>query len=273
MSAKLGSYRWSERSHGLLNRSEKRQLMRMLVQTQLNETLQRWLYWLKPAAKRRWVDLNQLNVPDTAWIAEVDDYVNHQQSTVMTLHCLRTWAFGWVLGQAFKLEFDEEVLYSASMMHDLGLTEGCQSQLQTTAFQVVGAREAHDFCQTQRSLSFAEQVYEAISLHLNPWLSRSQHSHEAFLLKTGAHMDVIGAYHFWLTPNELVTIHQRYPRTGFAEDIKTTMHQLPHHSCSHAGVLNKLGFPALVDKNPLNQYNGSGHASHIADSNLSAGSR
>jgi hypothetical protein len=267
MSAQLGSRHWSERSHGLLSGKEKRQLMRMLIQTQLHETLQRWLHYLKPAAKRRWVDINQLKVPDTAWVEDVDDYVNGLQSQVMTLHCLRTWAFGWVVGQAFKLEFDEEVLYSASMMHDLGLTEACQTQLATTAFQVVGAREAHDFCQARRPLPFAEQVYEAISLHLNPWLSRSEHSHEAFLLKTGAHMDVIGAYHFWLTPNEHATIHQRYPRTGFARDIKTTMQQLPHHSCGHAGVLNKLGFPKLVDKNPLNQYDGPGHASHITAEN------
>ncbi|ASP40666.1 hypothetical protein CHH28_19220 [Bacterioplanes sanyensis] len=253
MTTPLGSYRWSESSEGLLNPHEKRQLVAMLLRTQVHQLMQRWLYWLKPAAKRRLVDLDKLKAPDTAWAAEVNEYVHGQQSAVMTLHCLRTWAFGWVVGQAFKLQVDEEVLYSASMMHDLGLTKGCQPQLRQTAFQVVGARAAYEFSQS-RGLSFAEQVYEAISLHLNPWLNHQQCGNETFLLKTGAHMDVIGAYHFWLSPTEQDTIHRRYPRRGFADEIKASMHTQPHHPCSHAGVLNALGFSSLVDNNPLNQY-------------------
>jgi len=249
----LGSYQWSEASNGLLKAAERRRLIRNLLQGQLHQAMQALLYRLKPAAKRRHIELTALQVPDTAWLNELSDYVAEQQSDVMTLHCLRTWAFGWIVGQAFNLPIDDEAFYSACLMHDLGLTPGCQSQLADNAFQVTSARQAYKVCRQHQSPAFAERVYEAISQHLNPWLNRKHCSDEAFLLKTGAHMDVIGAYHFWLTEAELQAVHRCYPRTGFAAEITTTMESLAHHRCSHAGVLNRLGFPALVAKNPLNQ--------------------
>src|SRR5882762_5827854 len=44
-------------------------------------------------------------------------------------NALRTFLFVSLIGRALGLKWDDEVLYRASMLHDLGLTERCEGEL------------------------------------------------------------------------------------------------------------------------------------------------
>jgi HD superfamily phosphodiesterase len=57
-------------------------------------------------------------------------------------HSVRTFFFGSLVGRASGEKFDEEVLYLACILHDLGLTERFEGDL---PFEIQGAEAAKHF--------------------------------------------------------------------------------------------------------------------------------
>jgi len=57
-------------------------------------------------------------------------------------HVMRTFLFGSLVGRALEQKFDEEVLYLACILHDIGLTERFQGDL---PFEIQGAEAARHF--------------------------------------------------------------------------------------------------------------------------------
>ena len=61
-------------------------------------------------------------------------------------HAVRTFLFGSLAGHARGLKFDEELLYLACILHDLGLTERFSGDL---PFEIQGAQAAKRFLEEQ----------------------------------------------------------------------------------------------------------------------------
>ncbi|UDL06290.1 HD domain-containing protein [Marinobacter sp. CA1] len=250
-----GSHHWSERTNGAMTTREKAHVIWQLIRTQVDEQASRLCYRLNLSpARRRRVSLEAIRRPDTGFARECEELAASRYSPALLSHCYRTWLMGAVVGQALAVEADPEQLYIACLLHDLGLTTPNLDCACDTGFQILGAREAWRLAKGQQwSDDDASRLYEAISYHLNPWLSAHHHSAEALLLKYGAHMDVAGAYQH-LVPEALhQQIHQRYPRHGFREEIVTSIDQTPHRPGSHAHFLRRCGFSKLAANNPLDQ--------------------
>ena len=61
-------------------------------------------------------------------------------------HAVRTFLFGSLIGKKLSQRFDEEVLYLACILHDLGLTDRFEGEL---PFEIQGAEAAKTFLEQQ----------------------------------------------------------------------------------------------------------------------------
>ncbi|MDB6143860.1 MAG: Phosphohydrolase [Pseudomonas sp.] len=177
-------------------------------------------------------------IPDSALAREVTQLVRDTESELLFLHSTRVYLWAALLGERKGQPFDTELLYAASMFHDIGLTSRYeQSQLR---FEVDGANAARDFLRThgigERDI---ETVWNAIALHTTPGIPEHMHS-EIALLQAGAGMDVAGRGFEQFTPEQREAVIAAYPReTGFAHKmIDAFYHGMKHRPDSTFGTFN-----------------------------------
>jgi hypothetical protein len=135
------------------------------------------------------VDVTELAFPDTPIAVASRDFAREVSSDAVYNHCERTYGFGVALGERERWDFDQEVFYVASLLHDLGLVERFDGP---DDFEVNGANAAHAFV-TQQGWddAKADLVREAIALHMR--VGTEDHDRkEVPLVRLGAAVDVLG---------------------------------------------------------------------------------
>jgi hypothetical protein len=251
----ISDYHWSEATNGILLGKDKWHFYSLLIKGQCHESMQRLLKacgGYRKAISR--INLSDIPEPDSKIAQEAKLLSTQSCAPELYQHCLRTYYFGAMFAQFENKKPDLEMLYVASLMHDMGLTSHYQQQVKQHSFAVLGARAAYRLAeQHQYQASWRIALYEAISKHLNPYLSSQKNSIESLCLQKGAKLDVIGAYHFLLPKEQVRQLHNHLPRDGFQSHILETITGIPHHPCSHAGVLSACGFAGLAQKNPLDK--------------------
>lgn len=248
MSAGVGSWRWSQRGGELVG-TDRLQLMAQALLTQLASlprALRKRLGW--PDGQLARIQPGELKLPDSVFAREAHDHAAALSTAWLLNHCLRTYAWAAMLGQITRLPVDEELLYCACLLHDIGLTSahdghdpGC------SCFAVEGARAAHAFA-AQRGWPQArcDRLAEAITLHLNVRVGIG-HGPEAHLLHEGAALDVIGARAGELPRQDRHAIESRYPRLEFATAMPATMQrQARLRPRSRAAFLVGVGFTRMI---------------------------
>lgn len=129
-------------------------------------------------------------------------------------HCARCYAWACALAERWGMDFDRELLYAASLLHDLGLTgtfdgPGC--------FEDEGAEAARGFA---RGWGWSEQrsglLAEAIRLHMAPEVDPGD-GPEAYLLAAATGCDVRGRYLEEIDVEVRRLVLARLPRLGFKE--------------------------------------------------------
>ena len=158
----------------------------------------------------------EVATPDTPIATAARDLCREVSSPALTNHCERTYVFGAALGGRENQPYDPEVLYVASMLHDLGLTERFDGP---DDFEAVGAEAAHRFLRDRGWESAkADLVREAISLHMRVGTEDHERK-EVPLLRIGAAADVMG-WGLEDIPDELVgRTLETYPRLGVTAEI------------------------------------------------------
>jgi hypothetical protein len=133
-------------------------------------------------------------------------------------HALRTYLFGALIGQAAKLKFDDELLYLACVLHDLGLT---QQFMGTRPFEIEGAIAAEQFLRKQGlSVARAAVIWDGIAMHP---LAISQYKRpEIALVGAGAGADVVGAGLDHVSAADRDAVLQAFPRLGFKSAFVAT---------------------------------------------------
>jgi HD-GYP domain-containing protein (c-di-GMP phosphodiesterase class II) len=63
-----------------------------------------------------------IKIPDSKMAREVTQIVRLMESDLLFNHSARVYFWGALTGQRKGLRFDPELLYTAAMFHDIGLT-------------------------------------------------------------------------------------------------------------------------------------------------------
>ena len=156
-------------------------------------------------------DLEQLRVPDTAAARKAEEVSRASSSESLVNHGFRSYGFGALLGIADGFRFDAELLYVASLLHDIGLTEaydrgGC--------FEADGADAARELlAELGWPADRADRVGHAIYVHMRD--VPADDPAEAHLLEFGTSVDVAGWRLHDIDEPLRDAVLDAYPRLGF----------------------------------------------------------
>lgn len=254
MRSTVGTMRWAEVTNGLLTKRDRQRLLAQALLTRaaaLPAKLKGRL-GIAPEALAR-IDLASLRIPDSGVARQADGLMRGLSPPWLANHCMRTYLWGAICAQARRIKFDDESLFVASALHDLGLTprHACDTPC-AACFAVEGARAAARFAlDAGWPDERRHRLSEAIALHLNVRVGL-RHGAEAHLLHAGAAMDLVGAGIRRLHPDTVGQVIHAYPRLGFKENIVTAMKAQSQRSPqSRAGFLMGLGFAGMIRAAPL----------------------
>lgn len=134
----------------------------------------------------------------------------HSRSLLNHVH--RTWWFAEFIGKKRSMKYDRELVYVASLLHDLGLSE---EHAADKRFEVDGADaagkflRAHDYPKVKTAI-----VWEAIALHSAADIA-DRREPEVALVHFGAFVDVMGARIEEISSQLIEDTIALYPRLGF----------------------------------------------------------
>jgi hypothetical protein len=245
----VGTWAWTQHTDGRLRRRDRAELLRQGILARLGSMPGPW----RRAAFGADAAFDLPDPPDSSLARLAEERIRELSVPTLYAHCLRTWAYAALFAQRDKVAHDEELLYLACVLHDLGLTKA-HDRLDASAacFAVEGARAAHELLSSHGVPDErARTVAESITLHLNITVPERLGA-EAYLLSKGVSLDTVGRRAHHLPPASVRTVGERWPREGFAEFlVGATTRQAQIRPQSRSALLQRLGFPALLLANPL----------------------
>ena len=165
-------------------------------------------------------------------------------------HCLRSYVWAVARAQERGVDYDDELLYAAAVLHDLGLTDEFDSH--TVAFEEAGGHAAWVFAAGAGwPVERRDRLREIIVLHMRDDVPPETDA-EAHLLQVGVTLDVSGGRFDEFPDNLKVATLERYPRLGFAAeigDLCTAQSTRKPGSAAAAAVTG--GIPERALANPL----------------------
>ncbi len=239
----VGTLAWARRTGGRLGRYDRLTLMVQAILFRLN---------LRLRAKNRppfSVEPDSLRIPDSALCVAAGELLMSVSEPWLVNHCLRTFLWATVLGKKDHRTYDEELLFVASALHDLGLTDA-GAKLSTTraeCFAVEGAFAAEAFLARRGVIEKRrEPIAEAISLHLNVRVPLD-YGVEAHLLQAGAGLDVVGARYGEIAASTRDAVVNLHPRIDMKDALVVSMKQQSRtRPLSRAAFLCSQGFISMI---------------------------
>lgn len=198
-------------------------------------------------------DAGAVVAPDSALCRAAASLLRASAPPVLVGHCERTWMLGAaLLGRRWE-DCDQEVVYVAASLHDLGLLTDEPFPGAAHAFQDVGASACADVVLFQTGdRPRAELARAAIALHLE-LSSADDPRPEVAAVHLGAAADVLGARLDQLPADVLDAVLDAWPRTGFADWLSAAMErEAERRPASTAGrYVRELGLLELIAAAPL----------------------
>lgn len=183
-------------------------------------------------------EIDGVRIPDSKLAREVTQLIRDTENDLLFHHSARVYFWGALTGKRRGLGFDPELLYVASMFHDLGLTARYEdSQLR---FEVDSANAARDFLQgrgiSERDI---ETVWNAVALHTTPGIPQFMRP-EIALIQAGAGMDVTGRDYDMFSDAQRDAVVAAFPRENdFKNGIIDAFYQgMKHRPDSTFGTFN-----------------------------------
>ena len=175
--------------------------------------------------------------PDTSvCIAALELARNHSPPFLFN-HVMRTYAFGQTAGALQDTQYDEEMLFLGSVLHDLGLVE---TFIGKDRFEIDGADAASEFLSKQgysdRKIAV---IWDAIALHTTPGVPQRKQP-EIALVQLGAGIDVGAIPRSLVTPESVEIILAEYPRLGFKKAFLEALGAVVRRK-PMTGVINLMG--------------------------------
>ncbi|HKX77668.1 MAG TPA: HD domain-containing protein [Novosphingobium sp.] len=169
------------------------------------------------------VVIGGISAPDSDLARKAAALAEHAHTPTVLNHVHRTYWFAEFLAQKRQMKFDREVVYIASVLHDLGLTDHyCADK----RFEVDGADAAarflhdHDYPKTKTDV-----VWDAIALHSSADIAELREP-EVALVHFGAHVDVMGLRIEEISPQLIDDTLALYPRIGFKKAFTAALAEI-----------------------------------------------
>jgi len=258
MTTGVGTLPWADQTGGQLSLQDRLALFAQGVPTQTEE-LVGWLLSRVRRMKRtdhavllRLAGSVGSDKPTTSIERAARDLCWAVSPPWLRAHCCRTYALGALLGRG--LSFDSEILFVASMLHDVGLTDAFRqgsdpglipayTQKGAPCFAVRGAGVAQSLASIHGWPSASSNALaEAISLHLNARVTKSR-GVEAHLLNAASAFDVVRLKSYRLPFESARRVEERWPRgDSFCRDLLAVwVHESDDHPQCRGAFLNRWG--------------------------------
>ncbi|MDB5705947.1 MAG: metal dependent phosphohydrolase [Sphingomonas bacterium] len=183
-------------------------------------------------------EISGVRIPYSRLSREVTEFIRETESDLLFHHSARVYFWGALTGNRQGLSFDQELLYTAAMFHDIGLTARYENS--RLRFEVDGANAARDFLRSHGiSENDIETVWNAVALHTTPGIPEFMRA-EIALVQAGAGMDVAGRGYGQFTEAQREAVIAAFPReTDFEHGIIDAFYQgMKHRPDSTFGTFN-----------------------------------
>lgn len=180
------------------------------------------------------ITIANIQIPNSETALEAAQRLRARADDQLFNHSLRAFFFGSLEGMRNGLTFDPEILFLASVFHDIGL---CDPDLATTdRFEIDSANSAREFMRAHHySDRHIRLVWDAIALQATPGIPQWKEP-EVALLARGVEMDVTGIGFEKLAAWEREEILMAFPREGFDDALMASMQGgADHRNCSCIG--------------------------------------
>ncbi|WP_067826880.1 HD domain-containing protein [Actinomadura kijaniata] len=160
----------------------------------------------------------EMRFPATEVAFGAREFVERIEEPFLAHHSLRSYLFGSAMAAREGLEpgddYDDELLFLACLLHDVGLTDDGDGDQR---FEVDGADLAVRFL---RERGVGEErtrvVWDAIALHTSPGIA-GRREPEVALAQRGIAVDMSGQGADLLPPGFADEVHARFPRLDLEE--------------------------------------------------------
>jgi HD domain len=157
-------------------------------------------------------DVAGVRLPDSPLATASADLARAACPPFLFNHCMRTFLFGAMLAERDRISYDEELIFVAAAMHDLGLTREYASA--DRPFEVDGADAAKAFLVSRGvSETRAEVVWNAVALHTSVLVEHQ--ARQVGLIGDGAGADVFGSQLDTLPRERVLAVVAAFPRLSF----------------------------------------------------------
>ena len=243
-SAELGTLAWARQTGGVITSQHETALALEIPAVLALSSLEPTMMALSMEA---------LAPPKSALTVEADELWADVAPAWLHGHGMRTWFYAAAMNEIFSLAADPELLYCAAILHDLGLTSAFAPDDVRPCFAVSGAHGAWPTVAAHRGELAADQVYEAIAMHLNLSFEGAPGLCQA--VSAGTLVDVTGT-RLQVLPGAFVAhVNERYPRGSFGVRVGEALHGVAsmyrHTRC--AWLDSTLGLSTLTTQHPLDE--------------------
>jgi hypothetical protein len=189
-----------------------------------------------------------IEVPGDGVSAATWDHAHRVLPRYLLSHSVRSYCWGAAIAAGEGWEFDRQVLWSASLLHDAGLTRLPRND---DCFEVAGGARARRWLERAgMERDAARTVERVIVLHLQPSVTLDD-GVEAVLLDRATSLDVRGAG-FELVESVRPAVVRDYPRAGFDRHFLDAIRReaTTRPQCQSARLLNVTGLADWMARSP-----------------------
>lgn len=187
-------------------------------------------------------------VPDDDVSAATWRWAQRALPAYLLAHSVRAYCWGAAIAERESVAFDRQILWTASLMHDFGLT---RIPANTMCFEVEGAEIARRFLERQgMSAESADRVAIAIILHMQPSVTLADGA-ESVLLDRATAIDVRGD-EFELTDGVRAGVMREFPRRDFDRHFIAAIRREVsiRRDCPSDRLLNVTDLAGWMERSP-----------------------
>jgi len=234
---RLGGWHWVNRTKGRLRRGEQVRLSGHVALGQLQRAL---ALVRRPAGAD--VDIATPEQPDSALASRAHEALMDVSPAIVG-HSIRTWLYGSALAALDRCQADPELLYVASLLHDVGLMRAVTGE----DFTIRSGRAALACGTPEGEDARLEEIADAIAIHAQPGITVEADGATGFYVQAGALLDLVGLRARELPRSFRDSVLAQHDRSGLKQDIvpriRSEARAVPH---GRFALLRRWGFTQAI---------------------------